>query len=141
MIFKFIKFGLVGLSGLILDYSITFVCKEKLKIHRYVSNALGFLVAAGSNYLLNRIWTFSSNNSEILMEYASFMLISITGLIINSLSLYVFDQKLNLGKSVSKKLKIMWKDDYSFYLSKLFAIGVTTIWNFLANYYITFNAV
>jgi hypothetical protein len=27
---------------------------------------------------------------------------------------------------------------YNFYLSKLFAIGMVTIWNFFANYYITF---
>ena len=62
MIFKFLKFGIVGLSGLIVDFSITILLKEKLKIHRYISNSAGFTIAASSNYLLNRIWTFESNN-------------------------------------------------------------------------------
>jgi putative flippase GtrA len=139
MIIKFFKFGIVGFSGVILDYSITIICKEKLKIHSYVSNSIGFIVAACSNYLLNRIWTFDSNNSQIFVEYLSFMAVSIIGLTINGLSLYVFDQKLNLGKSIARMLNLKIKDDYSFYIAKIFAIAVTTIWNFIANYFITFR--
>ena len=30
---KFIKFGIVGFSGLIIDFLVTYVCKEKIKIH------------------------------------------------------------------------------------------------------------
>jgi len=139
MIDKFLKFGLVGFSGVFIDYFITYICKEKFKIQRYVSNSLGFSVAASSNYFFNRIWTFHSLNSEIMIEYTSFMIISIIGLLINNLVLYFLENKLNFGKFVLKSLNITSKNDYSFYVSKLFAIGVTTIWSFLANYYITFN--
>ena len=51
MLFKFFKFVIVGFSGLIVDFSITFLLKEKLKIHRYLSNSAGFTVAASTNYL------------------------------------------------------------------------------------------
>jgi putative flippase GtrA len=121
MLFKFLKFGFVGLSGMIIDFSITYLLKEKVKIHRYVSSSIGFTIAASSNYLLNRIWTFESSNSKILLEYSSFLIISIIGLAINNLFLYLFEKRLR------------------FYLAKLFAIGVTMIWNFTANYIFTFN--
>jgi|SRR5450759_1968596 len=121
MIFKFLKFGIVGLSGLIVDFSITILLKEKLKIHRYISNSAGFTIAASSNYLLNRIWTFESNNPGILTEYSTFIIISIIGLIINNLFLYIFEKRVK------------------FYFAKFLAILVTSIWNFLANYYLNFT--
>lgn len=121
MIFKFLKFGIVGFLGMVIDFSITFLLKEKLKIHRYISSSAGFTIAASSNYLLNRLWTFESNNPRVLVEYSTFIIISLIGLVINNLFLYLFEKKMR------------------FYLAKLFATGVTTIWNFLANYYFTFT--
>ena len=121
MILKFIKFAVVGFSGLIIDFSITYLLKEHLKIHRYVANSIGFSIAASTNYLLNRWWTFQSENPEILTEYASFFIISIIGLALNNLFLFLFEKRFN------------------FYLSKLLAIILTTLWNFFANYLITFS--
>jgi putative flippase GtrA len=121
MIFKFLKFGIVGLSGMVIDFSITFLLKEKFKIHRYISSSAGFTIAASSNYLFNRLWTFSSTNPKIIVEYGTFIIISLIGLAINNLFLYLFEKRLK------------------FYPAKLFAIGVTTIWNFFANYYLTFT--
>jgi len=122
-LWKFIKFGIVGFSGVFVDFGFTYICKEWLKVQKYVANAIGFSIAASSNYFLNRIWTFHSHDPEILMEYTQFFAISIIGLGINTLVLWIL---------VSKYKK-------HFYLSKLFAIAVVTIWNFLANYFITFG--
>ena len=123
MIVKFIKFIIVGFSGLIIDFSITFLCKEKIKLDRYVSNSIGFILAAGSNYIFNRIWTFGSNNPEIAIEFSSFIFVSIVGLIINNSILWLLHNRVDLN----------------FYLSKFGAIMVTTFWNFFANYFYTFN--
>jgi len=120
---KFIKFGIVGGSGVFVDFGFTYVFKEWLKIPKYIANAIGFSIAASSNYLFNRIWTFHSTDPDVMYEYAQFFAISIIGLAINTLVLWIL---------VSKYKK-------HFYLSKLFAIGVVTLWNFFANYFITFN--
>ena len=45
MIFKFIKFIVVGFSGLVVDFSITILLKEKFKIHRYIANSAGFIIS------------------------------------------------------------------------------------------------
>jgi putative flippase GtrA len=121
MLIKFIKFGIVGFTGLIIDFSITYILKEKLKVNRYISNSTGFILAASSNYLFNRIWTFNSHNPEVATEFISFIIISAIGLLINNSCIYLFEKKFN------------------FYFSKVLAIGVTTFWNFFANYWITFN--
>lgn len=121
-LYKFLKFGVVGFSGLFVDYGVTFLCKEILKIQKFVSNSIGFAVAASSNYVLNRIWTFKSTNPDIAVEYTEFIIISLIGLVINNLILWF----------LLKRFK------WNFYLCKLFAIGVVTIWNFLANAFFTF---
>ena len=122
LIIKFIKFCIVGFSGLLIDFTITYIFKEKLKIHKYISNSLGFIIAVCTNYYLNRIWTFDSNSTQIFEEYTSFLIISIIGLITNNIFLYLFHEKL------SKQ----------FYISKFIAILLTSFWNFFANYYYTF---
>lgn len=119
---KFLKFCVVGFSGTVIDFGLTWFCKEIVKIPKFVANAIGFVVAASSNYILNRIWTWGSTNSQVGVEYSKFFLVSLIGLGINTLILYLLHNKLK----------------WNFYISKVFATGVVMIWNFLANNYFTF---
>lgn len=123
LLLKFLKFGAVGLSGMVIDFFFTWLCKEKLRWNKFLSNSIGFTLAAISNYVLNRIWTFESENPDVAGEFFSFVLVSVIGLGLNNLFLYVFHEKLKIN----------------FYLAKVFAIGLVTIWNFAANYLITFR--
>ncbi|MGD0710402.1 MAG: GtrA family protein [Bacteroidales bacterium] len=120
--YKFLKFGIVGASGMVVDFSLTYFFKEIIKIQKYVANAIGFTVAATINYIFNRIWTFHSNDPQVTLQFFKFFFISVVGLGINTLILYIL---------VSKYKK-------NFYLSKLFAIGVVLIWNFTINLLFTF---
>ena len=113
---------MVGFSGVFVDFGITYICKEWLRIQKYIANSIGFIVAASSNYFLNRTWTFKSQNPDVATEYTEFFIISLVGLGIANLIVFLIHGRLN----------------QNFYLSKLFAIGMVTIWNFFANYYITF---
>lgn len=119
---KFVKFGVVGFSGIFVDFGITYFCKEKLKIHKYISNSLGFATATVSNYLFNRYWTFQSHDNEQLTQFGKFFGIAMIGLVLNNLLIYFFNDKLK----------------FNFYLSKVFAIAIVSIWNFFANYLYTF---
>jgi putative flippase GtrA len=121
-VLKFIKFGIVGFSGLFVDFGTTYVCKEWLRIQKFVANSIGFTVAASSNYFLNRVWTFKSQDPNIAYEFTEFFIISLIGLAINNLILWSVLKRFNLN----------------FYVAKLFAVGVVTVWNFFANYYVTF---
>jgi putative flippase GtrA len=120
---KFIKFCVVGFSGMGIDFGTTWLLKEKARLNKYVANSTGFVLAATSNYIWNRVWTFQSENSQIVFEYLSFFIISVVGLGINNLVVFLFSDKLK----------------FNFYFSKLIAIGVVTIWNFIMNYLITFG--
>ena len=120
---KLLKFGIVGCSGRVIDFGMTYLCKEILKINKFLSNGIGFVLAATSNYFLNRNWTFNSQSEDIGTQYVQFMIVSAIGLGINSLVLYLLNEKLK----------------WNFYFSKLIAIAITTIWNFFANLLFTFK--
>ena len=122
LILKFLKFCVVGFSGMVVDFGVTWLCKEKFKWNKYVSNSLGFVLAATNNYIWNRWWTFQSDNANIPIEYGKFLVISVIGLGLNNLVVYLLHEKLKL----------------SFYFAKLIAIGVVTVWNFVMNYRFTF---
>ena len=119
---KFIKFCLVGFSGVFVDFGITFLFKEIVKVQKYLANAIGFTTAATTNYVLNRVWTFQSHNPHVAQEFTRFFLIALIGLGINSLIIW----------AMSGKFKV------NFYVSKLVATVIVTAWNFLINAYFTF---
>lgn len=123
MIEQFIKFCVVGGSGVFVDFGITYLCKELLRINKYVANSLGFLCASTTNYLLNRIWTFHNDNPDIAAQYLRFLSIALVGLVINNGTIYLLHERLR----------------WNFYFSKLCAIGVVTFWNFFMNYFFNFR--
>lgn len=123
LIGQFLKFGVVGLLGTVIDFFFTWLCKEKLKWNKFLANSIGFMLAATSNYILNRIWTFESDNPDVGREYFSFFIVSVIGLGLNNLILFLLHEK---GKM-------------NFYLAKAFAIALVTLWNFVANYFFTFH--
>ena len=123
MFLQFIKFCVVSGTGVVVDFGITFLFKEKLKLNKYIANSLGFMAAASTNYLLNRWWTFRSHDPEVAQQYVQFVGISAIGLILNNIIIYLLNDKARLN----------------FYLSKLIAIGLVTLWNFFMNYYFTFT--
>jgi putative flippase GtrA len=122
VLIKFMKFGAVGATGVVVDFSFTWLSKEKANIQKYISNAIGFTLAASSNYFLNRWWTFHSNNPELAIEYSRFLFFSIIGLGMNTAIIWF----------------LVTKRSHNFYISKLFAIGIVTVWNFFINLAFTF---
>lgn len=121
--FKLIKFCMVGFTGMVIDFSVTWLLKEKVAVNKYIANSMGFILAAVNNFIWNRIWTFESGPSSITLQFTLFISISLAGLALNNLLIYLLHEKLK----------------WNFYLSKIVAIGLVTIWNFLMNLFFTFN--
>jgi putative flippase GtrA len=122
--FKFIKFGVVGFSGVFVDFGVTWLLKEQLKVNQYVANTCGFLCAVVSNFILNRLWTFQDSNPDVMMQFGKFLVLSLVGLGLNNLFIYWLTEKYKTN----------------FYAAKLLATGVVMVWNFWANSRFTFRS-
>lgn len=121
---KILLFALVGSLGLLTDFCLTWLLRDKLSINQYLANAIGFSVAAIQNFVLNRTWTFGDRSqAEGYRQLLLFLLISLIGLIINTKILKWF----------------IGQNEKYFYLYKLIAVVIVFIWNFVMNNLLTFS--
>lgn len=124
MIAEFIKFCVVGGSGVGVDFGITYLLKEKARINKYIANSAGSSVLPRRTTSSTASGTFANHDPAITQQYLTFLGISVVGLGINNGIIYLLADRMRMN----------------FYLSKLFAIGTVTVWNFFMNYYFTFTA-
>jgi putative flippase GtrA len=123
LLIKFVKFGVVGVSGVIVDFGTTWLLKEKVRLNKYVANSTGFACAVVSNYLLNRWWTFHSSDPDVGAQFAKFTAVALVGLAMNNAIIYYLTERKGT----------------KFYMAKAIATGIVVLWNFGANYVFTFN--
>lgn len=120
---EFIKFSLVGASGTVIDWLIYFIFSRWLGVFYLIAKTISFIIAAANNYLLNRVWTFRSQDNRIVLEFGKFFIVSLVGLGLNVLLMY-------LAVDI-----IGWGD----FIGLIIATGLVMFWNFFANKYWTFR--
>lgn len=120
---RLVKFGMVGCTGIVIDFSVTWLCKEKLNWNKYIANSLGFSFAVVNNYLLNRYFTFQNNDPGISFQFFKFLFISLIGLGSSTGLLFLFQNNIRLN----------------FYISKAAVTGLVFFWNYTANSIFTFS--
>ncbi len=123
LIWKFFKFGVVGFTGLLVDFGITWLLKERLKLNAYLASSTGFTCAVINNFLLNRIWTFENHDPEVAVQFGKFAVVSAVGLVLNNSIIYLLKERFG----------------FNFYVAKLVATAVVLLWNFWANMQFTFR--
>jgi len=122
-ILAFLKFGITGVSGLIIDFSLTWIFKDEFHFNKFVANAIGFSAAVISNYIIHRNWTFKDNKSKAGPQFTAFVTVSVIGLLLNSGIILLLDNLLSVN----------------FYISKAIAIFIVFFWNFSVNYFFIFK--
>ncbi len=119
---RILKFGAVGLSGMVIDFFVTWLLKEKCRLNKYIANSAGFSLAVISNFVLNNTWTFNAPHEGTGKRFMMFIAIAMCGLIISNISLWLLSKYLTVN----------------FYILKLFVIGIVFFWNYFLNAFFTF---
>lgn len=122
---KFIRFGLVGLSGVFVDMTILYLLSDPntLALPLTRSKIIAGEIAILNNFLWNDAWTFADvamqqkGLKQRLKRFLKFNIICLAGLAINVLVL-----NLVFNFVISNR-----------YIANLIAIAVATVWNFWVN--------
>lgn len=137
---RFVRFAIVGMSGAVVDYGVLALLIEVFGWPSLVANAISFTLAASWNYMLNRVWTFGSKEKKVAQEYAKFIGVSVVGLGISTLTLYLLERFVPTWSNASGNgFEVCGIFIKYFYILKFVSIVVTMIWNFFANYLYTFR--
>lgn len=119
---QLIKFGLVGGIAFLIDYGIMVFLTEVFKIPSLISAAISFTVSVIFNYIASVKWVFDvdkEKNSKT-KELAVFILLSIVGLGINELIMWIMDKEFGIYYMISKIVATIVVMCYNFITRKLF---------------------
>ncbi|MDI2112319.1 GtrA family protein [Commensalibacter nepenthis] len=80
---QFIQFGLVGLSGLALDTCTVYLLRHIIGLT--TATLVAYFIAATSNWLINRLWTFHGlgKNKHFVNQWFTFLITNILGFCLN----------------------------------------------------------
>ncbi|MCJ8279681.1 MAG: glycosyltransferase [Rivularia sp. ALOHA_DT_140] len=122
---RFIRFGLVGLSGVFVDMAILYLLSDPITLDLPLtrSKIIAGEIAILNNFLWNDAWTFADvatkqqGFGQRLKRFFKFNIICLAGLVINVLVL-----NLVFNFVIQNR-----------YIANLIAIAVATVWNFWVN--------
>ena len=115
MILQIIKFGIVGVIATFVDMGVLVLLKELLHIDVLVSSAISFCVSVMVNYILSMAFVFKSKNQDKVREVIIFILLSVGGLLLNQLILWI---------------GVRFTPVY-YLIVKLFALVIVPVYNFI----------
>jgi len=124
-IFIFFKFSVSGLCGVLTNFLLTFLLKEKLFLNKYISNSSALTIALFINFILNRNWTYQVNLEPVFSQFLKFLLVVTVSVLINHVIVYVSHKNFK----------------FNFYFSKLIAVALVFIWNFVMHSIYTFKSI
>jgi putative flippase GtrA len=116
--FQLAKFGLVGLSGYVVNL---LVYAALLGIGAHKAALISFVVSAANNYWWNRHWTFSEQKGHFAQQGLRFFVVALAALAVNQLWLLVFLDWLGWGKIVSQAIAIVLVMPLNFLGNKLWS--------------------
>jgi dolichol-phosphate mannosyltransferase len=120
---RFIRFGLVGFSGVFVDVGIFYLFREILELGLTRSAIFSAEVAILNNFFWNDLWTFGDISrqqkgwTKQIKRFIKFNIICLAGLILNVLIVNILFNIFGFNE----------------YLAKLIAIAIVTLWNFWFN--------
>ncbi|MBN2734045.1 MAG: glycosyltransferase family 2 protein [Methanomicrobiaceae archaeon] len=124
---KVFKFGLVGISGIFVNTGLLYVLTEYFGLYYVISSVFAIEASIVTNFILNDFWTFKrgekSRIASKFKRFVSYQAVSVIGVFINVLILYLFTEYLNL-----------W-----YINSNIIGIFVVFIWNFFVNRNLTWR--
>ena len=126
---RFVKFAAVGALGAVVDFSVLNLLILVAGVPKVWANTCSFTVAALSNFIWNRLWSFPESRARpIRTQLPQFALVSVIGLGINqavflSLDHYIFSPLIgelgyNLAKAVAIVIVLFWN------------YGINRIWTY-----------
>ena len=97
------RFLVVGGSATVIDYGIMVALTELAGMNYLLSSGISFSVSVVYNYILSTKWVFLSNESRnSVWKFTVFVVLSIIGLLINLVFMWIFTDRLGISYMSSK---------------------------------------
>lgn len=120
---EMIRYGLVSVIALVVDYATLFICYELLGWHYLTAATLAFSFGIVANFICSRVWVFDKSKHHTWVEVAIFLAVGVTGLGLNNLIMYVAHDKFAVAVMVAK----------------IISTAIVFFWNFLLRRFLIYT--
>ena len=120
LIVQLIRFGIVGVIAMIIDVGVLTFLKEVMHVDVLIASAISFTVSVVVNYILSMLWVFKSKGENKVKEFVIFVLLSIGGLLINQLIMWLGTEVVNFYYLAVKVFALLFVPIYNFVTRKIF---------------------
>lgn len=117
---QIIKFAIVGVIAAVTDVGVLVFLKELLNVDVLLAAAISFAVSVTVNYILSMAFVFKSKNENKVKEFFVFVLLSIGGLGLNELIIWLGTNFTAIHYLVFKILAMVIVPVYNFITRKIF---------------------
>lgn len=118
---QIIKFGFVGGTAFVIDAGLLFLLTEFCGIHYLISGTISFTASVIYNYILSVKWVFDAKkDANKTQEFIVFIVLSVIGLGINQLFMWLFVDMMHIYYMLSKIIATIIVMIYNFITRKLF---------------------
>lgn len=114
------RYGFVAIGAFMVDYGCYFVLSYLLDIHYLLSAIIGFTLGTITNYYLSKLNVFQGTPKTLAGEILLVFLISLVGLAILELALYLFTDILHIHYLISKLIATVIGFFWNFFGRKFF---------------------
>jgi len=124
---RILRFGCVGLIGLVVNSGLLWLLTERGHLYYLLSSVAATEVAILVNFVLNHLWTFASlaDGQPAVHKLVKFNVVSLGGLLLTISTLFALKQFAGL----------------QYMLANTVAIGFASTWNYVVNRRWTWNTV
>ncbi len=117
---QIIKFAIVGLIAAFVDVSVLLLLKEVFLLDVLLSSGISFGVSVTVNYILSMTFVFKGKKQNKALEFIIFLLLSIGGLLLNELIIWLGVTYTTIHYLVIKFLAMVIVPVYNFITRKIF---------------------
>lgn len=116
LITQILKFGVVGVLAFLIDYGVMILLTECFHVYYLLSALISFIVSVIFNYIASMRYVFvGKEEMSKTREFLIFVILSVIGLGINELFMWLIVDKGNLH----------------YMISKIIVTAIVMVWNFV----------
>jgi putative flippase GtrA len=137
---RFLKFATVGAIGSVIDIVIMNLLTHLLNLRLVYAGTISLICAIGSNFMLNRYWTYPDSRSRhFLHQLSMFFLVNLVGIVFRIPILHYVEPVMTDAFKSMAHLSPGSAQTIAKNATLAIAIAVVMIWNFFINRYWTYN--
>ncbi len=120
LIKQILKFGIVGGLAFLIDYGVYTLLISVFDVYYIIASIISFTLSVIFNYILSIKWVFDVKKKQGVKEFIIFVILSIIGLILNSIILYLSVELMHIHKLIAKIIATFIVMIYNFITRKIF---------------------